>query len=48
MGMDVHPPTRIRERQIRQFQSPRQAHLLLSVYGVVANLFRFARHRLKA
>ncbi len=48
MGIDVHQPTRKRERQIRQFQPPRPTHVLLSVYGVVVNLFRFARHRLRA
>ncbi len=42
-----HQPTRQRERQMRRFKSPRQAPLFLSVHGVVLNLFRLARHRLK-
>lgn len=43
-----HQPTRHRERQMRRFKSARQAQLFLSVHGVVLNLFRLARHRLKA
>ena len=43
-----HQPTRQRERQMRRFKSPRQAQLFLSVHGVVLNLFRLARHRLKS
>ena len=43
-----HQPTRQRERQMRRFKSPRQSQLFLSVHGVVLNLFRLARHRLKA
>ena len=43
-----HQPTRQRERQMRKFKSPRQAQLFLSVHGVLLNLFRLARHRLKA
>ena len=43
-----HQPTRQRERQMRRFKSPRQAQLFLSVHGVILNLFRLARHRLKA
>ena len=43
-----HQPTRQRERQMRRFKSPRQAQLFLSVHGVVLNLFRLGRHRLKA
>ena len=41
-------PTRHRERPMRRFQSPRQAQLFRSVHGVVLNLFRLARHRLKS
>ena len=41
-------PTRQRERQMRRFKSVRQAQLFLSVHGVVPNLFRLGRHRLKA
>ena len=43
-----HQPTRQRERHMRRFKSPRQAQLFLSVHGAVLNLFRLARHRLKA
>ena len=43
-----HQPTRQRERQMRRFKSPRQAQIFLSVHGVVLNLFRLSRHRLKA
>ena len=43
-----HQPARQRERQMRRFKSPRQAQLFLSVHGVVLNLFRLARHRLRA
>ena len=44
----LHQPMRHRERQMRRFKSARQAQLFLSVHGVVLNLFRLARHRLKA
>ena len=43
-----HEPTRQRERQMRRFKSARQVQLFLSVHGVVLNLFRLARHRLKS
>jgi putative transposase len=43
-----HQPIRQRERQMRRFKSPRQAQIFLSVHGVVLNLFRLSRHRLKA
>ena len=43
-----HQRTRQRERQMRRFKSPRQAQLFLSVHGVVLNLFRLGRHRLKS
>ena len=43
-----HQPTRQRERQMRRFKSARQAQLFLSVHGVVLNLFRLGRHRLKS
>ena len=43
-----HEPTRQRERQMRRFKSPQQAQLFLSVHGVVLNLFRLSRHRLRA
>ena len=43
-----HEPTRRRERQMRRFKSARQAQLFLSIHGVVQNLFRLARHRLRS
>ena len=43
-----HQPTRQRERQMRRFKSPAQTQRILSVHGLVLNLFRLARHRLKA
>ena len=43
-----HQPTRQRERQMRRFKSPEQAQRFLSVHGIVQNLFRLGRHRLKS
>ena len=43
-----HQPTRMRERQMRRFKSPRQAQGFLSLHGVVRNLFCFARHLLRS
>ena len=43
-----HQPTRRRERQMRRFKPPRQSQLFLFVHGVVLNLFRVGRHRLKS
>ncbi len=43
-----HQPTRQRERQMRRFKSPAQTQRFLSVHGLVLNLFRLARHRLKS
>ena len=43
-----HQPTRQRERQMRKFKSPMQAQRFLSVHGLVLNLFRVGRHRLKS
>ena len=43
-----HQPTRQRERQMRKFKSPAQAQRFLSVHGLVQNLFRLGRHRLKS
>jgi putative transposase len=43
-----HQPTRNRERQMRRFKSAGQAQRFLSVQGVVQNLFRLARHLLRA
>ena len=43
-----HQPTRQRERQMRRFKSPDQAQRFLHVHGVIQNLFRLGRHRLKS
>ena len=43
-----HQPTRMRERQMRRFKSPRQAQRFLSIHGVVQNLFRVGRHLLRS
>ena len=43
-----HQPTRQRERQMRRFRSAGQAQRFLAVQGVVLNLFRLGRHRLRA
>ena len=42
-----HQPTRARERQMRGFKCPGQAQRFLSVHGVIQNVFRFGRHRLR-
>ena len=43
-----HQPTRQRERLMRRFTSAAHAQRLLSVHGVVLNLFRLGRHLLRA
>ena len=43
-----HQPTRQRERQMRRFKSVAHAQRFLSVQGLVLNLFRVARHLLRA
>ena len=43
-----HQPTRQRERQMRDFKSPNQAQRFLQVHGLIQNLFRVGRHRLRA
>ena len=43
-----HQPTRQRERQMRGFKSPDQAQRFLQVHGVIQNLFRLSRHRLRS
>jgi putative transposase len=43
-----HQPTRQRERQMRGFKSAAQAQRFLAVQGVVLNLFRLGRHRLRS
>jgi putative transposase len=43
-----HQPTRMRERQMRRFKSPRQAQQFLSAHGVITNLFRVGRQHLSS
>jgi len=43
-----HQPTRQRERQMRRFKSAGQAQRILSIHGVVQNLFRLGRHHLRS
>ena len=43
-----HQPTRHRERQMRGFTSVAHAQRVLSVHGIVLNLFRVGRHLLRA
>jgi len=40
----IHQPTRVRERGIRRFKSPRQAQRFLSIHAAVYNLFNLGRH----
>ncbi len=39
-----HQPTRVRERGVSRFSSPRQAQRLLSVHAAFYNLFNLGRH----
>ena len=39
-----HQPTRQRERQMRRFESARQAQRFLTMHGLIQNLFRVGRH----
>jgi putative transposase len=43
-----HQPTRQRERQMRRFKSVAHAQRFVAVHGLVRNLFRVGRHRLRA
>jgi putative transposase len=43
-----HQHTREQERQMRRFKSAAQVQRFLSVHGPIHNLFRVARHHLKA
>ena len=43
-----HQPTRLRERQMRRFKSPAHLQRFAAIHGVVQNLFRVARHLLRA
>jgi putative transposase len=43
-----HQHTRERERQMRRFKSAAQVLRFLSVHGPIHNLFRLARHHLRA
>jgi len=43
-----HQPTRVRERQMKRFQSPEQAQRFLSVFESINAPFRLRRHLLSA
>jgi putative transposase len=43
-----HQPTRVRERSVRRFESPRQAQRFLDVHSAVHNLFNLGRHLISA
>jgi putative transposase len=43
-----HQPTRVRERGMRRFKSPRQAQRFLSIHAAVYNLFNLGRHLVSA
>jgi putative transposase len=43
-----HQPTRVRERGVRRFKSPRQAQRFLSIHAAVYNLFNLGRHLVSA
>ncbi|MFT5097918.1 MAG: putative transposase [Planctomycetaceae bacterium] len=43
-----HQPTRIQERGMRRFKSPKQAQRFLGVHAAVYNPFNLRRHLIKA
>jgi putative transposase len=43
-----HQPTRVRERGMRRFKSPRQAQRFLGFHAAVYNLFNLGRHLVSA
>jgi putative transposase len=43
-----HQSTRVRERGVRRFKSPRQAQRFLSIHAAVYNLFYLGRHLVSA
>ena len=43
-----HQPTRVRERGLRHFKSPKQAQRFLSTHAAVSNLFNLGRHLVSA
>ena len=43
-----HQPTRIREKIMRGFKSPKQAQLFLSTFGVLRNHFKIGLYKLSA
>jgi putative transposase len=43
-----HQPTRVRERGMGRFKSPKQAQRFLSVHAAVHNLFNLERHLVSA
>jgi len=43
-----HQPTRVRERGMRRFKTPRQAQRFLTTHAAVYNLFNLGRHMISA
>ncbi|WP_250126782.1 IS6 family transposase [Chroococcidiopsis sp. CCMEE 29] len=43
-----HQPTRVRERRMRKFKSPRQAQRFLSAFGPIREYFHPKQHQLRA
>ena len=43
-----HQPTRVREREMRRFKSPKQAQRFLGIHAAVYNLFNLGRHLVSA
>ena len=43
-----HEPTRVRERGMRRFKSPKHAQRFLSAHAAVYNLFNLGRHLVRA
>jgi putative transposase len=43
-----HEPTRVRERGMRRFKSPKQAQRFLSAHAAVYNLFNLGKHLVRA
>jgi putative transposase len=43
-----HQATRIREKIMRGFKSPRQARVFLSIFGILRNYFKIGLYKLSA
>ena len=44
----AHEPTRLREKQMRKFHSPRHAQKFLSKFGILKNFFKVGLYKLSA